>query len=103
MKKEYIKEIVKQGEGLSIEFKESKQTLNKDVYETVCAFLNRTGGTIILGVKDSGDIVGINTDCVEKIKKEDFRKRYLKPLIDKKLLNLTRPENINHPKQKYYS
>jgi len=36
-----IKGIIKQGEGLRIEFKECKTALNKDIYETVCAFLNR--------------------------------------------------------------
>jgi predicted HTH transcriptional regulator len=30
--------------------------LNKDVSVTVCAFLNRSGGEIFLGVKDNGDI-----------------------------------------------
>ena len=37
---------IKQGEGLKIEFNESKNKSNKDVYETVCAFLNRNGGYI---------------------------------------------------------
>lgn len=27
-----------------VEFKQSKSKLNKDVYESVCAFLNRNGG-----------------------------------------------------------
>lgn len=42
----------------------------KDVYETVCAFLNRHGGDIILGVEDNGNIIGIDKDKVNKIKKE---------------------------------
>jgi predicted HTH transcriptional regulator len=36
-----IKSIISSGESLSVEFKESKTKLNKDVYETVCAFSNR--------------------------------------------------------------
>nr|WP_243182575.1 RNA-binding domain-containing protein [Clostridium gasigenes] len=44
--------------------------MNKDVFDTVCGFLNRNGGEIILGAKDDGSIVGIYKDFVDKIKKE---------------------------------
>lgn len=44
-----IRAILKQGEGIHNEFKESKKALNKDIYETVCAFLNRAGGNLLLG------------------------------------------------------
>ena len=30
--------LVKEGEGLRVEFKTCKKELNRDVYETVCAF-----------------------------------------------------------------
>ena len=33
-----ILDTIKIGEGLKIEFKESKNKLNKDVYESICAF-----------------------------------------------------------------
>ena len=49
-----LKALIKQGEGISVEFKECRRAINRDVYETVCAFLNRHGGTILLGVTDSG-------------------------------------------------
>ena len=58
------------GECINIEFKESKKAVNKDVYQTICAFLNRIGGHILLGVKDNGKIVGIDPEFVIKIKKE---------------------------------
>jgi len=45
-----VLEIIKKGEGLDLEFKTCRDQLNRDVYETVCAFLNRHGGTILLGV-----------------------------------------------------
>mgnify|MGYP000899678591 CR=1 FL=1 len=38
---EMIQELLLAGEGLDIEFKQSKRQLNKDVFESVCAFLNR--------------------------------------------------------------
>ena len=51
-------ELIQKGEGISLEFKESKRTLNRSTYETVCAFLNRHGGTLLLGVSDDGTISG---------------------------------------------
>jgi len=62
--------LIKQGEGISVEFKACRSTLNRDVYETVCAFLNRHGGRLLLGVNDSGEMTGVDPDCVEQIKKD---------------------------------
>ena len=53
-----------------MEYKESKTQINKDVYETVCAFSNRAGGDIFLGVKDDGSIVGVDDEKIESIKKD---------------------------------
>jgi len=44
-----ILSLIAQGEGISIEFKESKSKLNRDVHESVCAFLNRHGGHLFWG------------------------------------------------------
>jgi ATP-dependent DNA helicase RecG len=63
--------MIRKGEGIDLEFKTCRDQLNRDVYETVCAFLNRHGGTILLGVTDSGDIRGIEQDAVSQ-KKKDF-------------------------------
>ncbi len=65
-----IKEFIKQGEGLHLEFKACKNALNRDVYETVCAFLNRSGGELLLGVSDNGNITGVDQSCVEQLKKD---------------------------------
>lgn len=56
--------LIAQGESLTLEFKTCAKRLNRDVYETVCAFLNRHGGTLLLGVTDSGDLTGVDPDCV---------------------------------------
>ena len=40
-------DLIRQGEGISVEFKTCRNQLNRNVYETVCAFLNRYGGTIL--------------------------------------------------------
>lgn len=65
-----IREILNSGEGISVEFKESKRALTKDVFETICAFLNRNGGEILLGVNDKKEIIGIEKDSIESIKKD---------------------------------
>ncbi len=65
-----LTELIRQGESLTLECKECRRTLNRDVYETVCAFLNRHGGNLLLGVNDSGNITGIDPDCVGQIRKD---------------------------------
>ncbi len=65
-----LKALIKQGEGISVEFKECRRTLNRDIYKTVCAFLNRHGGTLLLGVGDAGEVTGVDPGSVEQIKKD---------------------------------
>ena len=48
---------VSQGESASIEFKSSFQ---KEVIETLTAFANSQGGAVLLGVGDTGSIVGLS-------------------------------------------
>lgn len=43
MQLDIIQDILRRGEGLSIEFKQAKTELPKNLFETVCAFLNREG------------------------------------------------------------
>ncbi len=53
--------ILKEGEGTTVEFKES---VRENGFKTVSAFSNTSGGTLFCGVSDKGDIVGF--DCSEK-------------------------------------
>ena len=62
-----IKQLIANGEKIDVEFKESKNALTKDVYDTVCSFNNRNGGHILLGINDKREIVGINKDKIDKI------------------------------------
>ena len=70
MTQEEIKKLIANGEKIDLELKESKDTLNKDIYDTVASFNNRTGGHIILGVNDSREIVGVNPKKVDKMIKD---------------------------------
>jgi ATP-dependent DNA helicase RecG len=63
----HILKIIQQGESKTVEFKTSKDKLNKDTFETICAFLNRNGGHIILGVNDKKEIVGVNESAIPEL------------------------------------
>ncbi|MFY0625237.1 MAG: putative DNA binding domain-containing protein [Reichenbachiella sp.] len=65
-------EIINRGEGDAIEFKSTLRmnmhTGQKDVaienasLKTIAAFINSKGGTLLIGVKDDGEILGLETD-----------------------------------------
>lgn len=62
-------EIIEYGEGVTTEFKEAKSELPKKLFETICAFLNRNGGHIFLGISDKGEIIGIDERNIKNMKK----------------------------------
>ena len=45
-----IRNMLALGENVGIEFKRAGDGPKSDTYETICAFLNHTGGDILLGV-----------------------------------------------------
>lgn len=67
MTSEKLKEILQKGESIDTEFKASHFELNKDAFETICAFLNRRGGHLLLGVMNDGKVEGILEECVQDI------------------------------------
>ena len=64
--------LIKEGEGFSTEFKETlrydrrRQMVSKEVermvMKTIVAFLNAKGGTLLIGVSDDGEVVGLEDD-----------------------------------------
>ena len=56
MKKEELLELIKTGEGLTLEFKEN---IGSNLGREICAFANSRGGKVILGVKDDGGLIGV--------------------------------------------
>ena len=62
--------LIRGGENIRVEFKKSTNDVTKDVYDTVCSFSNREGGIIVLGVKDNGEVLGIDPDAIDRIKKD---------------------------------
>lgn len=70
MHTEKINKFIAQGEGLTLEFKRAKNGLPHSLYETICAFLNKSGGFILLGVEDNGTIVGLEPKQAEQYCKD---------------------------------
>ena len=59
--------ILKIGEHISVEFKRGGCGAQDDTFETICAFLNRAGGDVFLGVNDNGTVVGLPEGEVKPI------------------------------------
>lgn len=70
MTEEQLNQIIAQGEGLKVEFKEATDSVPKSVYETVVSFSNTDGGTLLLGVNDDGVVLGIDPNAEAKIAKD---------------------------------
>lgn len=71
---EDVKNLIVHNENEEVEFKETTGQLERGM-ETLCAFLNGTGGTVLFGITDKGKIVGqdlsdkTKRDIVEAIKR----------------------------------
>ncbi|MEK7274029.1 MAG: RNA-binding domain-containing protein, partial [Candidatus Desantisbacteria bacterium] len=64
--REYLEELIKNGEGTGLDFKQDDVSPDK-VAKTIVAMANRQGGFILLGVDDSGNICGL-----KKVKLEEW-------------------------------
>lgn len=76
-----ISEIIKTGENQCVEFKSSllwdnkKKAPNKDIQysimKTITGFMNTQGGTLLIGINDKKEIVGLEND-LKNIKRKDL-------------------------------
>jgi predicted HTH transcriptional regulator len=91
-----IQALISQSEGSNVEFKSSlrwdyhqgKPTAipEEALIKTLAAFLNTDGGTLIIGVGDEGDILGLEKDYASfKKKNRDGFQLHLVTLISDKL------------------
>ena len=68
MTQEELKQITAQRERRTIEYKEAWSDLPGNLFETICAFLNRDGGVIVLGAHDDGTITnGVNPRAIDQM------------------------------------
>lgn len=60
--------LTREGEGSRIEYKTCTEEISESLYESVCSFLNHSGGQILVGVQNDGAIIGVNPDKVEQLR-----------------------------------
>ena len=53
----YFKKLIKQGEGEQVEFKKPT-SLTREIIISICAFANKSGGFVLVGVDNQGKIKG---------------------------------------------
>jgi len=88
---ESIASLIQQNEGKTLEFKSSlrwnlhledwDKNLEKVVLKTISAFLNASGGQLLIGVKDDGTIFGLEKD-LERFGNEDKFELHLSNIIE---------------------
>jgi ATP-dependent DNA helicase RecG len=63
-----ILEVIEKGESETLEFKTSLSDIN-EVIKDISAFSNTSGGRILVGISDSGKVLGLQTgkDTIEKL------------------------------------
>jgi len=59
MEEKELLELISQGESQTLEFKRSLATEDK-IVEELASFANTSSGTVIVGVRDSGEIIGVS-------------------------------------------
>jgi predicted HTH transcriptional regulator len=57
----YIRQLISQGEGQTLDFKYEISDASK-IARTLAAFSNSDGGKLLIGVKDNGNITGIHSE-----------------------------------------
>ena len=67
MTSEQLEPYLMAGENTCIEFKQCGGNPSWDIFESFCAFLNRDGGDLFLGITDDGKIIGVPENACESI------------------------------------
>jgi predicted HTH transcriptional regulator len=101
----YIHNLIVQGENQHLDFKYEISDAKK-IARTFSAFANTNGGTLLIGVKDNGNISGIRTD-EEAYMAEAAATIYCKPPVnfrivphrvnEKRILEVIIPESKSKP------
>jgi hypothetical protein len=90
----HASELIGQGEGNYLEYKSSfrydyqQQKVNKDlefvIAKSIAAFSNGRGGTLLIGVDDEGNVLGLENDIFSLKRKDiDFFENFLRTFLNK--------------------
>jgi hypothetical protein len=100
-----IDELIKEGESNELEFKSSlrwsyqenkiDKKLEQVILKTVAGFSNGEGGTLIIGVNDDGEILGLDRDYTSLNGDKDAFELHLRNLLNKTFGTAFVTSNIN--------
>lgn len=65
-----VKQIINGGENPFVEFSNCTTEIMDSVFHTICSFLNKEGGTLIIGVQDFGKIIGVAYPSLDNMLKK---------------------------------
>jgi len=88
-----IEELIERGETQSLEFKESSG-LKEEIGETISAFSNSDGGMVIVGVSNSGGVLGAD---IGKSTVEEFA-NYIKRNTDPRIFPSVKIQEVDGKK-----
>lgn len=80
MNRNQLDELIAQGEHTRLEFKRQLSTSYR-IARTLTAFANTSGGTLLVGIADSGKIAGVPSELREMGKIEEAAERLIQPPI----------------------
>jgi hypothetical protein len=81
------------GEGVHHDYKEQ---FTPKIYDTVCAFANTEGGSLLIGIDDSGNIVGVEHPDDMRLQIENFLEDHLIGTVQRKYLFHTLVDGNGH-------
>jgi predicted HTH transcriptional regulator len=90
-----LDDLIEEGESDELEFKSAlrwdfqKQVINKEledvIVKSVAAFANGQGGTLLIGVKDDGEVLGMERDYSSLSGDRDKFERHLRGLLQQRM------------------
>jgi predicted HTH transcriptional regulator len=83
-----LEQLIAQGENTTVEFKSTVDSAVK-IAKTLVAFANTKGGTLLVGVSDSGNMIGISSELQEMQKIEQAAQFICEPPIELSYQTLT--------------
>lgn len=96
-----LEELIAEGESDGLEFKSSlrwsyqgaclDKRLEDVILKSIAAFANREGGTLLIGVSDEGEILGIEHDCTTLAGTKDEFELHLRNLLNKAFASSSPP------------
>lgn len=80
MTRNQLDELIAQGESNRLEFKRQLSSAHR-IARILAAFANTSGGILLIGVADTGKIVGVSSEFREVSKIEEATDRFVEPAL----------------------